>query len=100
MTAISKISVAVTREQLKKIKAAIKRGDYASTSEVIRTALREWEANEEFRRREAGRLGRFWDEGIASGKPVDGVTVMARLRDKYSRLERAQASKKRSKRAA
>ena len=42
MSKIDKISIAITREQHAKIKAAVDRGDYASTSEVIRTALREW----------------------------------------------------------
>ena len=67
MTKIDKISVAITREQHAKIKAAIERGDYASTSEVIRTALREWELKEEMRRLEGERIARLWDEGIASG---------------------------------
>ena len=67
MSKIDKISVAITREQHAKIKAAIDRGDYASTSEVIRTALREWELKEEMRRLEGERIARLWDEGIASG---------------------------------
>ena len=67
MSKIDKISVTVTREQHAKIKAAVERGDYASTSEVIRTALREWELKEELRRLEGERIGRLWDEGIASG---------------------------------
>lgn len=71
MSKIDKISVAITREQHAKIKAAIDRGDYASTSEVIRTALREWELKEEMRRLEGERLGRLWDEGIASGPAVE-----------------------------
>ena len=55
MSKIDKISVTVTREQHAKIKAAVERGDYASTSEVIRTALREWELKEELRRLEGER---------------------------------------------
>src|SRR5262249_3141563 len=67
MSKIDKISVTVTREQHEKIRAAVERGDYASTSEVIRTALREWELKEELRRIEGERIARLWDEGIASG---------------------------------
>lgn len=67
MTKIDKISIAITREQHAKIKAAVGRGDYASTSEVIRTALREWEMKEEMRRLEGKRIARQWDEGIGSG---------------------------------
>ena len=72
MTKIDKISVAITREQHAKIKAAVERGDYATTSEVIRTALREWELKEELRRIEGERIGKLWDEGIASGPSVEG----------------------------
>jgi antitoxin ParD1/3/4 len=115
--------VAITREQHAKIKAAIDRGDYASTSEVIRTALREWELKEEMRRLEGERLGRLWDEGIASGpsrersiedileeakarlttlwdegiasgRPVDGPRAMKRLRDKYAAMESGKPRKR------
>jgi antitoxin ParD1/3/4 len=98
MTKIDKISVAITREQHAKIKAAIERGDYASTSEVIRTALREWELREEMRRLEGERIGRLWDEGIASGPAREGSPIMERLRSKYAAL--AKQGKKRAKRVA
>jgi antitoxin ParD1/3/4 len=99
MSKIDKISVTVTREQHQKIKAAVERGDYASTSEVIRTALREWELKEEMRRLEGERIGRLWDEGIASGPAVDGPPVMERLRAKYAAMQK-KPSKKRAKTAA
>jgi antitoxin ParD1/3/4 len=99
MSKIDKISIAITREQHAKIKAAVDRGDYASTSEVIRTALREWELKEEMRRLEGERIGRLWDEGIASGPAVDGPPVMERLRAKYAAMQK-KPSKKRAKTAA
>ena len=99
MSKIDKISVAVTREQHAKIKAAIARGDYASTSEVIRTALREWELKEELRRLEGERLGRLWDEGIASGPAVEGGPVMEELRAMYEAI-RQRSGGKRKRRAA
>ncbi len=84
VTKIDKISVTITREQHAKIKAAIERGDYASTSEVIRTALREWELKEELRRLEGERIGRLWDEGIASGpareRSIDDIIDEAMVR--------------------
>jgi antitoxin ParD1/3/4 len=100
MSKIDKISVAVTREQHAKIKAAVERGDYATTSEVIRTALREWELKEELRRLEGERIGKLWDEGIASGPAVEGPPVMERLRAKYAALEKAKNGKKRSRKVA
>jgi antitoxin ParD1/3/4 len=100
MSRIDKISVAITREQHAKIKAAVDRGDYASTSEVIRTALREWELKEEMRRLEGERIARLWDEGIASGPAVEGPPVLERLRAKYEALEKAKNGKKRSRKVA
>ena len=100
MSKIDKISITVTREQHEKIKAAIDRGDYASTSEVIRAALREWELKEEMRRLEGERLGRLWDEGIASGPAVDGPPVMERLRAKYAAMEKTKNGRKRSRKVA
>ena len=93
MSKIDKISIAITREQHAKIKAAIDRGDYASTSEVIRTALREWELKEELRRIEGERIGKLWDEGIASGpgryKDIEEIKAEARRRWKAEKRKRA-----------
>jgi predicted nucleotidyltransferase len=44
MPSIEKISIALSSELLAMVKAAVARGDYASTSEVLREALREWKA--------------------------------------------------------
>jgi antitoxin ParD1/3/4 len=99
MSRIDKISIAITREQHAKIKAAVERGDYASTSEVIRTALREWELKEELRRLEGERIGRLWDEGIASGPAREGPPIMERLRAKYKAM-RTKSSTRRTKKVA
>ena len=93
MSKIDKISIAITREQHAKIKAAVDRGDYASTSEVIRTALREWELKEEMRRLEGERIGKLWDEGIASGparyRDIGEIKAEARRRWKAEKRKRA-----------
>jgi antitoxin ParD1/3/4 len=81
---IEKISVAITAGQYAKIKAAVERGDYATTSEVIRTALREWELKEEMRRLEGERVAKLWDDGLASGpareRPIDDIIEEAKSR--------------------
>src|SRR5262245_23473208 len=94
MSKIDKISIAITREQHAKIKAAVDRGDYASTSEVIRTALREWETKEELRRLEGERIGRLWDEGLASGPAREGPPIMERLKSKYEALQKRSGKKR------
>ncbi|MEC9264611.1 type II toxin-antitoxin system ParD family antitoxin [Pacificispira sp.] len=54
-----KISISLTDEHAQLVQDAVKSGDYASSSEVIREALREWKARH--------LLARLWDEGLASG---------------------------------
>jgi antitoxin ParD1/3/4 len=86
---IEKISVAITAEQHTKIRAAVERGDYATTSEVIRAALREWELK--MRRLEGERIAKLWDEGLASGpareRPIDDIIDEAK-----GRLAKGQAA--------
>ena len=89
MSSITKISISITPGQLEKIQKAVERGDYASTSEVIRTALRGWELREDLQEREREQLGRLWDEGIASGPAVDCPSAMAELARKYADLAKA-----------
>ena len=67
MSKIEKIFVAIYADRTPRSKAAVERADYATTSEVIRTALREWELPE---RCAASRVSarKAVDEGIAGGR--------------------------------
>mgnify|MGYP000952662886 CR=1 FL=1 len=72
-----KISVSLTDEHAHLLREAVESGDYASSSEVIREALREWKTRR--------LLGRMWDEGIASGPSepalgMDDIKAEARRR--------------------
>jgi len=67
MSDIQKVSVALTGEQIAVLKAAVKTGEYATASEIVREALREWQFKRELRRRDIKRLRQLWDEGKASG---------------------------------
>ena len=42
MEAAEKVSVTITPEQLRQVRESVERGEYASTSEAIRDALRLW----------------------------------------------------------
>lgn len=70
MPDIQKISVALTGEQVEALKAAVSSGAYATTSEVVREAIRDWQLKNELRRDEVELLRRLWNEGKASGPPV------------------------------
>jgi antitoxin ParD1/3/4 len=79
---VEKISVAVTPEMAGAVRAAVESGEYASTSEVIREALRLWKSHQAARAREVEVLRRAWQEGIGSGAatPLDFAEVKAKAR--------------------
>ena len=73
MAGVAKISVALTPELQALVRDAVNAGDYASTSEVVREALRDWKNHRDRKRVAIAELRRLWDEGIASGpaRPLD-----------------------------
>lgn len=70
MPDIQKVSVALTGEQLTALKAAVETGEYATTSEIVREALRDWQFKHEQRQLDIKRLREMWAEGKASGPAV------------------------------
>jgi antitoxin ParD1/3/4 len=73
MAEIKKISVALTAGQIDLLKKTVEAGEYATTSEIIREALRDWQFRRIAREEELKRLRAMWDESKASGDslPVD-----------------------------
>jgi antitoxin ParD1/3/4 len=73
MPDIQKVSVTLTREQAVSLKAAVDTGEYATTSEIVREAIRDWQFKREMRQEDIGRLREAWDSGKASGlaAPLD-----------------------------
>lgn len=66
MANIEKISVALPADMLALVRGAVATGDYASTSEVIREALREWKGRRETREAAFEEVRRLRREGLAS----------------------------------
>jgi antitoxin ParD1/3/4 len=62
---MERLSITLTEDMAEKIKAAISTGQYASSSEVIRDALREWELAQARRERELIELRKEIAEGLA-----------------------------------
>jgi antitoxin ParD1/3/4 len=77
MPDIHKVSIALTGEQVAALKAAVESGEYATTSEAIREALREWQWKRDLREEDLNRLRAGWQEGKASGAagPLDLKTA-------------------------
>jgi antitoxin ParD1/3/4 len=82
MPDIQKISIALTSEQLAALRQAVDAGEYATTSEVVRDAIRDWQLKRGLRQDEVKRLARLWDGGKASGpvEPFDIERTLARAK--------------------
>ncbi len=67
MPDIQKVSVALTGEQVAALKSAVAAGEYATTSEIVREAVRDWQLKRELRLDDIEWLLHAWDDGKASG---------------------------------
>ncbi|MFV0383632.1 MAG: type II toxin-antitoxin system ParD family antitoxin [Paracoccus sp. (in: a-proteobacteria)] len=59
-------------------------GEYASTSEVVREALRDWTRNRDTERRELETLRDAIKAGLSSGPGIPADEVFAELRARYA----------------
>ena len=61
-------------------------GEYATASEIVREAVRDWQAKRELRHDDIRRLRQRWDEGKASGppEPVDFDALRKEARRKLT----------------
>ena len=91
MANIEKVSVALTSEQVATLRAAVDAGEYATTSEIVREAVRDWQMKRKLQREDLRTLRRLWDEGKASGpaRPVDFRELRREGRRLLARADRA-----------
>jgi antitoxin ParD1/3/4 len=86
MANVEKLSVAVTPEMAALMREVVEAGEYASTSEVVRDALRDWEFRRRQRDQAIQELRLLIQEGIDSGPSKEGKEFFDRLKSKYERL--------------
>ncbi len=67
MTKVEKLSIALTPELAEVVRVAVDAGNYASSSEVIREALRDWSEKQQRKAAAMEHLRKAWDEGVNSG---------------------------------
>jgi antitoxin ParD1/3/4 len=75
MANVEKISVALTPEMAATMREVVSSGEYASASEVMREALRDWKHRRKQRDEAIVELRRLLDEGRNSGPFVDSEVV-------------------------
>ncbi len=64
MSELERLTITLTPELADTIKAAVNEGDYASASEVIREALRDWKTRREIRQEELAALKADIDQAL------------------------------------
>jgi antitoxin ParD1/3/4 len=82
---IERLTVTMPAELAAVVKQAVETGDYASTSEVVRAALRDWKMKRALQLEELAALKADIDKGladVAAGrvKDFDAKTIVARGR--------------------
>ena len=71
MPNVEKVSVSMTAQHAELLRDAVSSGAYASGSEVVRDAMRDWSAKWMQKREDIAKLRAMWEEGKASGPAVD-----------------------------
>ena len=91
MPTVEKISIALTQDMAALVRQAVESGEYASSSEVIRDALRDWKRKRALQEQQIEELRRFWNDGIQSGagrfQDMDDLLQEARRRFENERPE-------------
>ena len=87
MSTVEKISIALPPEMVAVVRSAVDTGEYASSSEVVRDALRDWTQKRSLRQQGVEELRQVWQQAIKDktpGAPVDDV--LNRLERKYQAM--------------
>ena len=70
MAGVEKLSVSLTPQHAEVLRDAVSSGAYATGSEVVREALRDWAAKWAQRKNDLLDLREMWQQGMASGAPT------------------------------
>jgi antitoxin ParD1/3/4 len=87
MASVEKISIALPPEMVAVLRQAVDTGEYASSSEVVRDALRDWTQKRNLRQLGVEELRQVWQQAIENRKPgVPVEDVLDRLEQKYQAM--------------
>lgn len=100
MPAIERLTITLPADMAGLVKGAVNEGGYASTSEVIREALREWKLKRDFQLRQLealrGEIGRGLAD-VAEGRlvPYDRERILERGRKQFANRANSASPKSR-----
>ena len=93
MTTAEKISIALPPEMVAIVRGAVATGEYASNSEVVRDALRDWTHKRSLRQQGVAELRQVWREAQHDKRPgMSANDVLDRLERKYQAIVDAAGS--------
>lgn len=92
MSKLERITVTMPEEMAAKMRAAVESGEYATTSEIVREALRDWNEYQERRRLKLEQIRAMIADG-EKGPFRDGEEVMSELIEKYQKLAEKERKK-------
>ena len=84
MPAVERMTITMPAELAETLRQTVAGGEYASTSEVVREALREWTRRRDAERQELEALRAAIRAGLDSGPGLPADQVFAELRTRYA----------------
>jgi antitoxin ParD1/3/4 len=95
MPTVEKISIALPPEMVAQVRLAVDTGEYASSSEVVRDALRDWTHKRQLQQSGVDELRRLWLQARKDKRPgVRPDAVLDRLERKYQAIADAAGATK------
>ncbi len=82
--AVERMTITMPAEMAETLRQTVAGGEYASTSEVIREALRDWARKRDAERRDLELLREAIKAGLDSGPTIPADQVFAELRARYA----------------
>ena len=84
MPAVERMTITMPAELAETLRQTVAGGEYASTSEVVREALREWTRRRDAERQDLEALLAAIRAGLDSGSGLPADQVFAELRARYA----------------
>lgn len=84
MPAVERMTITMPSEMAETLRRTVAGGEYASASEIVREALRDWTRSRDAERRDLEALREAIRAGLESGPGIPADEVFAELRARYA----------------